>query len=90
MSYKDSATVTPSINADSGVKYTVSYSSSDTDVVSVDSNGRLTTNGTGSATITVTVTDEYGNAVTDTCKVEVSYKWWQWIIVIVLFGWIWY
>lgn len=90
MSYKDSATVTSSINADSGVKYTVSYSSSNTDVVSVDSNGRLTTNGTGDATITVTVTDEYGNTVTDTCKVEVSYKWWQWIIVIVLFGWIWY
>ncbi len=90
MSYKDSATVTPSINADSGVKYTVSYSSSNTDVVSIDSNGRVTTNDKGSATITVTVTDEYGNTVTDTCNVNVSYKWWQWIIVIVLFGWIWY
>lgn len=90
MLYKDGVTITPSINADSGVKYTVSYSSSDTDVVSVDSNGRLITNDTGTATITVTVTDEYGNTVTDTCKVEVSYKWWQWIIVIVLFGWIWY
>lgn len=90
MSYKDSATVTPTVNADSGVKYTVSYSSSNNDVVSVDSNGRLTTNDKGSATITVTVTDEYGNTVTDTCNVNVSYKWWQWIIVIVLFGWIWY
>lgn len=90
MSYKDSATVTPTINADSGVKYTVSYSSSNNDVVSVDSNGNITTNDKGSATITVTVTDEYGNTVTDTCNVNVSYKWWQWIIVIVLFGWIWY
>lgn len=90
MSYKDSATVTPSINADSGVNYTVTYSSSNTDVVSVDSNGRLTTNDKGSATITVTVTDEYGNTVKDTCEVKVSYNWWQWIIVIVLFGWIWY
>lgn len=90
MSYKDSATITPSINADSGVKYTVTYSSSNIDVVLVDANGRLTTNGTGDATITVTVTDEYGNTVTDTCNVNVSYKWWQWIIVIVLFGWIWY
>lgn len=90
MSYKDSATVAPSINVDSGVNYTVTYSSSNTDVVSVDSNGRLTTNDKGSATITVTVTDEYGNTVSDTCEVNVKYKWWQWIIVIVLFGWIWY
>ncbi len=90
MNYKDSTTLTPSINADSGVKYDATYSSSDTDVVSVDSNGRLTTNGTGSATITVTVTDEHGNTVSDTCDVEVKYTWWQWIIVIVLFGWIWY
>ena len=90
MDYKSSATVTPSISVDSGVKYTVVYSSSNADVVSVDSNGRLTTNGTGSATITVTVTDEYGNTVSDTCEVNVKYNWWQWIIVIVLFGWIWY
>ncbi len=90
MNYKDSAAITPTINADAGVKYTVSYSSSNNDVVSVDANGRVTTNGTGSATITVTVTDEYGNTVTDTNNVNVSYKWWQWIIVIVLFGWIWY
>ncbi|MEE1066706.1 MAG: DUF6273 domain-containing protein [Acutalibacteraceae bacterium] len=90
MLYKDSATVTPSINVDSSVNYTVTYSSSNTDVVSVDSNGNITTNDKGSATITVTVTDEYGNTVSDTCEVNVKYKWWQWIIVIVLFGWIWY
>ena len=90
MSYKDSATITPNISADAGVDYTVTYSSSNTDVVSIDANGKLTTNGTGDATITVTVIDQYGREVTDTCKVNVSYKWWQWIIVIVLFGWIWY
>ena len=90
MSYKNSATITPTINADSNVNYTVSYSSSNNAVASVDENGKITTNGTGSATITVTVTDENGNVVSDTCEVEVKYKWWQWIIVIVLFGWIWY
>ncbi len=90
MSYKDGATLTPSISADAGVKYTVSYSSSNDSVVSVDQNGNITTRDTGSATITVTVTDEYGNTVADTCDVSVKYTWWQWIIVIVLFGWIWY
>ncbi len=90
MDYKASTTITPAINVDSGVEYTVTYSSSDNSVVAVDENGKLTATGTGSATITCTVTDEHGNVVTDTCEVEVSYNWWQWIIVILLFGWIWY
>ena len=90
MSYKDSTTITPTINADEGVGYTVSYSSSDTGVAQVDEKGKVTATGKGSAEITCTVTDEYGNTVTDTCNVEVKYTFWQWIIVIVLFGWIWY
>ena len=90
MEYKDSATITPNIEVDAGVGYTVSYNSSDSSVVQIDKNGNITTRDKGSATITVTVTDEYGNTVTDTCEVTVNYKWWQWIIVIVLFGWIWY
>ena len=88
--HKDSATITPSIKVDSGVKYSVRYSSSSPSVASVDANGNISTGERGEATITVTVTDEYGNTVKDTCKVKVEYKWWQWIIVIVLFGWIWY
>lgn len=88
--YKSSTTLNPQISADAGVKYTVSYSSSNPSVASVDANGKITTKDTGSATITVTVTDEFGNTVSDTCNVEVKYNWWQWIIVIVLFGWIWY
>lgn len=90
LKYKTSLTIAPVINADEGVEYTVAYSSSDPDVVYVDENGNITATGKGTAEITVTVTDENGNVVSDTCEVEVKYKWWQWIIVIVLFGWIWY
>lgn len=90
LDYKSSITINPQISVDAGVKYTVTYSSSNPSVASVDANGKITTKDTGSAMITVTVTDEFGNTVSDTCNVEVKYNWWQWIIVIVLFGWIWY
>lgn len=90
MNYKSSATIAPTIKADAGVDYTVSYRSSDNSVVQVDATGKVTATGKGNTTITVTVTDENGNVVTDTCDVSVKYTWWQWIIVIVLFGWIWY
>ncbi len=66
------------------------YSSSDANVATVDKNGKVYAAGTGNATITCTVTDSWGNVVADTCKVTVGYAWWQWIIIIVLFGWIWY
>ena len=93
LNYKGSAKINPSINADSGVKYKVEYKSSNTGVATVDNNGNVygTREWTASsATITCTVTDEFGNVVSDTANVTVGFAWWQWIIGIVLFGWIWY
>lgn len=88
--YKSFSELTPQITADEGAEYTVTYTSSDSSIVSVDQNGRVYGEKKGSANITVTVTDSNGNAVTDTCKVSVEYSWWQWIIMTVLFGWLWY
>ena len=65
----------------------VEWSSSNTKVAVVDQNGNVKTVGTGTATITV---KDLGNNTTDSCKITVSYTWWQWIVRIVLFGWIWY
>ena len=90
LNYKKSTTLNPTIKADEGAKYTVKYSSSNTKVATVDENGKVYAAKKGSATITCTVTDSNGNVVKDTCKVNVSLTWWQWIITIVLFGWIWY
>ena len=90
LNYKKSTTLKPTIKADEGAKYTVKYSSSNTKVAKVDENGKVYAAKKGSATITCTVTDSNGNTVQDTCKVTVKYSFGQWLIKILLFGWIWY
>ena len=90
LSYKSSTKIKPVINADNGATYVINYKSSNPKVASVDDNGKVTALKKGSATITCTVTDSNGNSVSDTCEVKVVYTWWQWLIKIVLFGWIWY
>ena len=90
MNYKQTGSLNPVIKADSGTSYTVSYTSSNSDIASVDNNGNIYAAKRGSAKITVTVTDSYGNSVTDDCIVNVDYSGSQWFIIIVLFGWIWY
>ena len=65
----------------------VVYTSSDPSVVSVDEFGNISAKKTGSATITAKV---IGTDIIDTCEVMVSYAWWQWIIRILLLGFLWY
>lgn len=89
LDYKGYSALVPEITADEGAEYATTYFS-DSKNVTVDENGKIYAAKKGTANITVTVTDSQGNVVTDTCKVEVKYTWWQWIIKIVLFGWIWY
>lgn len=95
VNYKGSITLNPSIVADEGASCTKTFTSSNPSVATVDNNGKVTSVkqsglNRGSTVITCTVTDSYGNTVTDTCTVTVQFTWWQWIIKIVLFGWIWY
>ena len=90
LTYKKSEKIKPNITADDGAKYTVKYESSNPKVASVDKNGKVTALKKGSAKITCTVTDSNGNTVSDTCTVTVKYNFGQWLIIILLFGWIWY
>lgn len=90
LTYKTYAKLSPEIDADENTDYTVKYESSDSGIVSVDSSGKIYGVSRGEAKITCTVTDENGNSVSDTCTVKVAYTWWQWLIRIVLLGWIWY
>lgn len=63
------------------------WSTTDEKVASVSQDGTVTATGRGECVITCTVPD--GTVYTNT-KVTVGYTPLQWIIKIVLFGWIWY
>ena len=90
MNYKTTAALNPTITADEGAEYTVKYESSDEKIATVDANGNITGVKRGTANITCIIADEANNTVTDTCKITVKYSVLQWIIKILLFGWIWY
>ena len=90
INYKSSYKISSEITAESGVEYTAEWQSSNPKVASVDKNGKVTALKKGTAKITCTVTDSYGNTVSDTCNVTVKYSFGQWLIIILLFGWIWY
>ena len=88
--YRKTAVVKADISADT-TNYTVSFTSDDPDVVSVDGNGVVKGVRRGEANVKCLVTDAFG-AVHESqpCRVTVRYTFCQWFIRIVLFGWIWY
>ena len=88
LNYKENSKI--SVEVTGTDNYMIVYESSNPEIVSVNKDGNVTALGTGTAEITVTVTDENGNVVEDICTVTVNMAWWQWIIYIVFFGWIWY
>ncbi len=88
--YRSSGKLAPNVAADEGVQYTLAYSGFDSGIISVDENGSVTTRKAGTTTVTVTATDEYGNKAEAKCTVTVKYAWWQMLIRIFLFGWLWY
>ena len=90
INYKSSYKISSDITAESGAEYTAEWESSNHKVASVDKNGKVTALKKGTAKITCTVTDSHGNTVSDTCNVTVKYSFGQWLIIILLFGWIWY
>ena len=68
----------------------IKWKSSNPATAKVDANGKVTAIRRGTATITAETTNEDGTILKADCKVTVYYEWWQWVIIIVLFGWIWY
>ena len=89
MNYKNSKTLTYTTDVPAGS--VVKWTSSNEKVVTVDENGNVYAAGTGDATVTCTVTDANGKTIAEaSCDFKVSYTILQWIIMIVLFGWLWY
>jgi hypothetical protein len=84
INYKQSTTLQPETSYSAGE---ITWSSSNTKVATVDKDGKVYGAKTGSAVITASNSD---GSVSDTYTVNVKYSTVQWIIVILLFGWIWY
>lgn len=85
LNYKSSAKLDATVNA--GKVKTVNWTSSNSNVATVDDNGNVKATGKGTATITATTTD--GKYSAD-CTVKVKYSFIQIIIIYCLFGFIWY
>lgn len=97
ITYRGSGTIKIALEQEDGAEVkSVTYTPSDTSVVSVDKDGKVTSLKkfgffTGlSTTVTVNVTDATGKTLTTTCNVNVQLTWWQIIIKAIFLGWIWY
>lgn len=90
INYKSTAKLSPTANISQNYNYKLTYKSLDPSVATVDENGNVTAIKTGTATITCRVVDENGYSASDTCTVTVKYSILQWIINILLLGFLWY
>ncbi len=87
LTYKSSLKLTPAVNKGD----TVSYEVADKNVLYVDSEtGFVTTVGEGQTEVVCTVTSPDGKIYSETYNITVTYTWWQWIVRILFFGWLWY
>jgi len=87
MNYKATAKLTATVTPDNATNKAVTWKSDNEKVATVDADGNVKAVGRGTAKITATTEDGQHTA---TCEVKIKYAWWQWLIVIFLFGWIWY
>lgn len=85
--YKESAGLTVQVEPEDAADPSVVWSSSDPSVATVDASGTVLAVGRGQAVITCSSADGFASS---SCAVSVGYSLGQWLIVILLFGWLWY
>lgn len=88
--YKDGGALPMKVETQGEPNYRVTYTVVNPKILSVVEDGTVKTMHWGKTDVKVTVTDENGNTFSDTCTVQVKCRVWQWLIIIFLFGWIWY
>ena len=86
LKYKDEAEIKAAVSPEDAVYDALVWSSSD-ESVAVFENGRIRAVGRGTAVITCATQDGFAKG---SCTVNVGYSFGQWVIKILLFGWIWY
>jgi|GEM_PF-6210700 len=87
MNYKATDALVATVTPDNATNKTVTWKSDNEKVATIDANGSVQAVGRGTAKITATTDDGQKTA---SCEVTVKYAWWQWIIIIIFFGWLWY
>ena len=87
LSYKDGAQLKALVFPTEATYQKLVWKSSDESVATVDQEGNIYAAGRGSAEISCSTEDGYAAAK---CKVDVDYTVKQWLIKVLLFGWIWY
>lgn len=96
LNYRETRGISPEIHKYADSAYILDFDSDNSDVADVNmvgynKTGYVKANGIGTTTIHAKLWDIETNTVyTDSYEVKVTYTWWQWIIKIVFFGWIWY
>lgn len=88
LQYRQSATPSISVPTGDAILESVTFTSSN-DNVKINSDGTLYGAKRGNAIVTC-VAKCNGVTQETSFSVTVKYTWWQWLIVIFLFGWIWY
>ncbi|NLO46168.1 MAG: hypothetical protein GX107_06690 [Clostridiales bacterium] len=88
VNYKSSFKITDvSVTPASATNKGLFWGTSDIHTAVVDNDGNVFAKSRGTATICVETVD---GAYRDTCEIKVKYSFAQWLIVIFLFGWLWY
>jgi hypothetical protein len=85
--YKSTVVLAARVQPENAAGKEVSYTSSNEAVATVDPDGTVVAAGAGSATIACATADGFAAAE---CEVEVYYTFGQWLVLILLFGWVWY
>lgn len=87
INYKATASLKDELSANIIKDFKLKWTSADESIVTVDKDGNIYGVKAGETTVTVKSTD---GKFAKTFDVTVNYSVLQWIIIIVLFGWIWY